>query len=1086
MANDRDIRRMMSQNEREATAEGNQRAKGINAVSNFIERNNDDFQKELGGARNDIRRITEKARRLKVERMAGTEGIREIEKSVSGILNRVGYVFDIMGRGVVKISSITKETLQNYKNILQRELNISAPNTVAMALSRATPIFGYFAAKFMETGVFRKFSDAIKNKLSDAASVVGSKFKSMFRAGQSARENTRIPKLQKGGYVAKTGLAQVHAAEVVVPSQKLFREFNLMFKRSIKPVTTELGAIREQLTTISEPNVEGEPGGIYGMIRDMFKEIPMFKTFIKISDWMAKPLKWLFSTQSKYKAKVPKGPNVLGNIATTLGMIYADFMHKYDHILSSLKAIGMGLDIKQERFREPREKMEATGIQKIRLGARGVKRWWKPAGKKEEGMFDKIKRMLGFGGAPEEGGWESPSQKAAKKKREKVTVGGMGGGFFSDIVQKAWETMLGFAGVGAGEVEAGGVGGLGALRPKNIKRILFGGKHGKVKEDKTYKDYKIPFAAAKAGMGVKEGEKKELETKIIISEISGKAARFISRYFGKLSKDQTKQIIGIAKPTSKIVATIKEDTAKIIDILKKGTKSISDYLLMTVGAIGGWVKSLMTKLNPLRYLKALGGLGLKGLGKAGGALLRMLPMGAAVGAAAFGVYEMIQAFRGEKTLVGELFGMFGEWISGGKYKGPGWLGDLVFDIVESASKTISKSIDSVVGYVKEKAIAIKDLVLYPVDFMWDLAVKAKDWIVDLVKKNPLVKAIGWAVEKVTGGPEKAPETTPGAGQAEYEKYMQMGGVGDPGYGPRKYGQIKEVGDGVGKSASSESHLAITIREAIKEGFADVGKIIQLEYQKESLLGKAAGAIGQAATGATGFAQRVAEKVGITDIGKSIVSGATTIGERLGSLVGIKKMPDVDISGVQEPIWKNFSLMAEEYKKGTGKEIQLNSAYRSPAKQAELYKTNPYAAPPGKSPHGKGLALDINSGDAYGLKKEGLMEKYGFYQPMGNEPWHLQMKPQVGDPKQFNVPYKRKDLIDGEVENAMMGINGMSKAMNPMVGAIDKGLKGVNAAIISNSNVITNMQSNQQGGGGGRQSGQGSFDPEIAAILSGNI
>jgi hypothetical protein len=914
-----------------------------------------------------------------------------------------------MGRSVVKISSITKETLQNYKNILQRELNISAPNTVAMALSRATPIFGYFAAKFMETGVFRKFSDAIKNKLSDAANVVGNKFKSIFRAGEHSRRDTRIPKLQKGGYVAKTGLAQVHAAEVVVPVQKLFREFNTMFRKSFRPMLGELGAIREQLAMISEPTDEEGPFGIYGMMRSMFREVPVFKTFVKVADWMSKPLKWLFSTQSKYKAKVPKGVNVLGNIATTLGMIYADFMHKFDHILSSLKAIGVGLGVSKERFKEPRQAMEITGIQQIRIAARKVRQWVrgvKPTGwespsvkakrekdekRKEEALIEQYE-FLKERKKLEKGMTQEKFLKA--KKAEGGPLGEMGGGGFSNLVQYLWETMLGFAGLSGEEARRGGVGGLGVLTPKNITRTIFGGTRagieGPRKAGKLTPVVPGKIEETRAAVLRRKGTTEEISKEVSIEEIKGKASKFIVTVFKSYIQDPSKKML-------KIVEKIGMDVTKILEKLKDSGRKISDYLIMGIGVVSGWIKRIMAALSPLRFLRSLGGLGLKGLGglgKAGGALLRMLPMGAAVGAAAFGVYEMIQAFRGEKTIVGEMFGTFGEWITGGKYKGPGWLGDLVFDIVESASKTISKSIDSVVGYVKEKAAAVVDLVLYPFNFMWDLAVKVKDWIVEKIKDDPLVKQV-----------------------------MKAGG-------------------------------------AVKTGVKAAGGAVVSGAKKVTEAAKYAGG--------------------------AVVGGITTAGEKIGSMIGIKKMPDVDITGVQEPVWKNFSLMAEEYKKETGKDIQLNSAYRSPAKQAELYRTNPkIAAPPGKSMHGKGLALDINSGDAYGLKKEGLMEKYGFYQPMGNEPWHLQMKPQVGGPNQFNVPYRRKDLVNGEVESAMFGINGMSQALNPMVGAIDKGLKGMNTAIISTSNVITSMQSNQQNGGG-RQSGQGSFDPEIAAILSGNI
>lgn len=97
-----------------------------------------------------------------------------------------------------------------------------------------------------------------------------------------------------------------------------------------------------------------------------------------------------------------------------------------------------------------------------------------------------------------------------------------------------------------------------------------------------------------------------------------------------------------------------------------------------------------------------------------------------------------------------------------------------------------------------------------------------------------------------------------------------------------------------------------------------------------------------------------------------------------------------LDGLSPAMLKQFLGMAEEYGKLTGKTISVNSGTRTYAEQAHLYKTRPgWAARPGRSLHEFGLALDINSGDANELEKLGLMKKYGFTRPIGQEPWHIE-------------------------------------------------------------------------------------------------
>jgi len=106
---------------------------------------------------------------------------------------------------------------------------------------------------------------------------------------------------------------------------------------------------------------------------------------------------------------------------------------------------------------------------------------------------------------------------------------------------------------------------------------------------------------------------------------------------------------------------------------------------------------------------------------------------------------------------------------------------------------------------------------------------------------------------------------------------------------------------------------------------------------------------------------------------------------------VKKDPGVDLEGLHPNLKKRLAGMAKEYHEKTGKKIQINSAYRDPKKQQELFLKigAPKAAPPGKSKHEFGAAFDMNSGDAENAIKLGLFDKYGFTRPVKGETWHVE-------------------------------------------------------------------------------------------------
>ena len=100
---------------------------------------------------------------------------------------------------------------------------------------------------------------------------------------------------------------------------------------------------------------------------------------------------------------------------------------------------------------------------------------------------------------------------------------------------------------------------------------------------------------------------------------------------------------------------------------------------------------------------------------------------------------------------------------------------------------------------------------------------------------------------------------------------------------------------------------------------------------------------------------------------------------------------IDYDGLKPGMKNRFLAMAMEYKQKTGNKVAINSANRTYAKQAALFKKYGAnrAAPPGRSKHESGVAIDINSTDGNTAHKLGLLRKYGFFRPYPSEAWHVE-------------------------------------------------------------------------------------------------
>jgi uncharacterized protein with PIN domain len=158
---------------------------------------------------------------------------QQTASAYDGVVRNLGKTIQNLSIGVKNITtetaSATAGAIGQYGRAVGEDININKQNTMAMALSRATPLFGYFAAKFMETDVFKGAAEKMRDKAKSALSSVGESIGNIIRrrkAGKTGIEEGDIPKMQTGGFVKKGGIVEVHAAEVVTPIDKILKQID--------------------------------------------------------------------------------------------------------------------------------------------------------------------------------------------------------------------------------------------------------------------------------------------------------------------------------------------------------------------------------------------------------------------------------------------------------------------------------------------------------------------------------------------------------------------------------------------------------------------------------------------------------------------------------------------------------------------------------------------------------------------------------------------------------------------------------------------------------------------------------------------
>jgi len=125
-------------------------------------------------------------------------------------------------------------------------------------------------------------------------------------------------------------------------------------------------------------------------------------------------------------------------------------------------------------------------------------------------------------------------------------------------------------------------------------------------------------------------------------------------------------------------------------------------------------------------------------------------------------------------------------------------------------------------------------------------------------------------------------------------------------------------------------------------------------------------------------------------GRPTIGGAPTVGAGGISSSALTGKP---LTGLDQDFANRFSSAANEYFQATGKQVNVASAFRSYEDQMREY--NRYmnqgglpAAPPGRSKHEIGRAVDVNRDAAAAMEQMGILRKYGLSRPVANDPVHI--------------------------------------------------------------------------------------------------
>jgi len=121
-----------------------------------------------------------------------------IASSMNSVLGSLKNTVDSLQRGVetatLGTAKAAQDAIKQYGQAISEDFKINRQNMVASALASSTPIFGYFASKFMETSMFKSAKDKMAAGLSSLFKRKGKEHDGMGMGGSGAAEAAKRAK----------------------------------------------------------------------------------------------------------------------------------------------------------------------------------------------------------------------------------------------------------------------------------------------------------------------------------------------------------------------------------------------------------------------------------------------------------------------------------------------------------------------------------------------------------------------------------------------------------------------------------------------------------------------------------------------------------------------------------------------------------------------------------------------------------------------------------------------------------------------------------------------------------------------------
>jgi len=261
------------------------RARRINSLHQKVEGVVHEQNKRRLQISNEVSSLTKEQQRLMQQLdMERSEFTNDTAAAYNGVVKSLGKAIQNLSVGVKNITTdtakATSAAIGQYGKAIGEDISINKQNTMAMALSKATPLFGYFAAKFMETDVFQSAARNMKESVSGTLAKAGESLGNVFKRNKELQAEGELPKMQEGGFVKKGGVVEVHAAEVVTPIDKIMKRIDDVKTEDIsKRLSVVLDTLSQNLvrmeTLVGE--IHQDRKDIFGTFIQEFQKTRMYK-----------------------------------------------------------------------------------------------------------------------------------------------------------------------------------------------------------------------------------------------------------------------------------------------------------------------------------------------------------------------------------------------------------------------------------------------------------------------------------------------------------------------------------------------------------------------------------------------------------------------------------------------------------------------------------------------------------------------------------------------------------------------------------------------------------------------------------------